>query len=144
LTPNAEALAMRTDRLRTNQLSPEAYRWYIDYLGAMDRKDLDAYGAFLADDCALRMNNQPPTAGKHAVLRGLDAYWRSFGTIEHDLDNIYGDDRRFALEALNHYTRLDGAAVTLRAVAFTDRDDAGLVTSVRLYTDTGPLFAPGG
>ncbi|GAA0603874.1 hypothetical protein GCM10009416_46880 [Craurococcus roseus] len=42
------------------------------------------------------------------------------------------------------YTRLDGGAVTLRAAAFTDRDEAGLVTSVRLYTDTGPLFAPGG
>jgi len=135
---------MRTDRLRTNQLSPGAYRWYLDYLGAMDRKDLDAYGAFLAGNCALQMNNQPPTAGKEAVLRGLAAYWRSFGAIEHDLDNIYGDDRRFALEALNHYRRLDGGAVTLRAVAFTDRDEAGLVTSVRLYTDTGPLFAPDG
>lgn len=135
---------MRTDRLRTNQLSPEAYRWYLDYLGAMGRKDLDAYGAFLADGCALRMNNQPPVIGKEAVLGGLAAYWQSFGGVEHDLDNIYGDDRRFALEALNHYRRLDGGAVTLRAVAFTDRDGAGLVLSVRLYTDTGPLFAPGG
>jgi ketosteroid isomerase-like protein len=135
---------MRTDRLRTNQLSPGAYRWYLDYLGAMDRKDLNAYGAFLADGCALQMNNQPPTVGKEAVLQGLAAYWRSFGSVEHDLDNICGDDRRFALEALNHYTRPDGDAVTLRAVALTDRDEAGLVTSVRLYTDTGPLFAPGG
>ena len=135
---------MRTDRLRTNQLSPEACRWYLDYLSAMDRKDPDAYGAFLADGCVLQMNNQPPVVGKAAVQEGLAAYWRSFGAIEHDLDNIYGDDRRFALEALNHYTRLDGGAVTLRALAFTDRDEAGLVTSVRLYTDTGPLFAPKG
>lgn len=134
---------MRTDRLRTNQLSPEAYRWYLEYLGAMDRKDLDAYGAFLAENCVLQMNNQPPVTGKEAVLGGLATYWQSFGGVEHDLDNIYGDDRRFALEALNHYRRLDGGAVTLRAVAFTDRDEAGLVTSVRLYTDTGPLFAPG-
>lgn len=136
---------MRTDRLRTNQLSPEAYRWYLDYLGAMDRKDLDAYGAFLAEGCAMRMNNAAPTVGKAAVLQALGAYWQSFGGIEHDLDNIYGDDRRFALEALNHYRRLDGGGgATPRAVAFTDRDEAGLVTSVRLYTDTGPLFAPEG
>lgn len=78
------------------------------------------------------------------MLRGLGAYWQSFGTVEHDLDNIYGDDRRFALEALNHYRRLDGGAVTLRAVALTDCDGAGLATSVRLHTDTGPLFAPRG
>lgn len=47
-----------------------------------------------------------------------------------------------SLEALNHYTRRDGAIVTLRAVALTDRNEAGLVTSARLYTDTSPLFAP--
>ena len=135
---------MRTDRLRTNQLSPGAFRWYLDYLDAMDRKDLEAYGAFLAESCALQMNNQPPTVGKAAVLQGLGAYWQTFGSIEHDLDNIYGDDHRFALEALNHYRRLDGRAVTLRAVAFTDRDKAGLVTAVRLYADTAPLFAPNG
>ncbi len=135
---------MRTDRLRTNQLSPGAYRWYLDYLGAMDRKDLDAYGAFLAEGCALQMNNQPPAVGKEAALRGSAAHWQSFGAVEHDLDNIYGDDRRFALGALNRHRRLDGGAVTLRAVAFTDRGETGLVTSVHLYTDTGPLSAPGG
>lgn len=90
------------------------------------------------------MDNQPPTKGKAAVLQGLAAHWRSFGGVEHDLENIYVDDRRFALEALNRCTRLDGGAVTLRAVASTDRDGAGLVTSVRLYTDTGPLFAAEG
>jgi hypothetical protein len=84
----AEADAMRTDRLRTNQLSPEAYRWFLDYLGAMDRKDLDAYGALLAEGCELRMNNQPPTSGKDTVLQDLGAYWQSFGAVEHDLDNI--------------------------------------------------------
>ena len=66
---------------------------------------------------------------------------RRFGELEHDLRNIYGSDQAFCLEALNHYTRADGEAVTLRAVAFTDRNDDGLVTSVRFYTDTSPLFS---
>jgi len=87
------------------------------------------------------MNNADPMAGKDAVLAGLGAYWPSFGTIEHDLLNVYGTDEAYVLEALNHYTRLDGSPVTLRAVAFTDRDADGKVTSVRLYTDTAPLFA---
>lgn len=134
---------MRTDRLRMNQLSPEGLAWYLDYLAAMDRKDVAAYGGFLAEACELRINSAPPTIGKPAILQALGAYWQSFGSIEHDLENIYGDDRRFALEALNHYTRLDGKPVTLRAVACTDRDAAGLAASVRLYTDTAPLFAAG-
>ena len=118
-----------------------AYDWYLDYLDALDAKDVDRYGGFLADTVVLQQNNQDPVSGKDTVLEGLAAYWQSFGALEHDLLNIYGSDDAFVLEALNHYTRADGAPVTLRAVAFTDRDDDGKVTSVRFYTDTGPLFA---
>lgn len=78
--------------------------------------------------------------GKQAVLQAPGYYWPTFGSLKHDLLNIYGTDRSFAREALNHYTRKDGELVTLRAVAFTDRDEQGLVTSVRLYTNTAPLF----
>lgn len=132
---------MKTQNLRVNQLSPSAYAWYRDYL---DAKDVERYGAFLADDCTLVMNNAEPVHGKAAVLAGLAQYWGSFGGLEHDLLNIYGTDRAFMFEALNHYTRLDGQAVTVRAVALTDRDDSGKATSVRLYSDTAPLFTPAG
>ena len=43
---------MRTDRLGTDRLSPGAYRRCLDRLGALDRKDPDACGAF------------PPTAAR--------------------------------------------------------------------------------
>lgn len=131
---------MKTDNLRVNQLSPAAYDWYRAYLQALDAKSLERYGTFLADDCVMQMNNDAPVRGKGAVLAALGQYWGTFGSLEHDLLNIYGTDTRFMLEALNHYTRRDGKAVTLRAVALTDRDAAGLVFSFRLYTNTTPLF----
>jgi hypothetical protein len=123
---------MKTDSLRINQLSPETYESYLDYLQAMDAKDLDAYGGFLADDVELQMNNSEPMVGKIAVLAGLGQYWPTFGTIEHDLLKIYGEDDHYVLEALNHHATLDGRAVTLRAVAITDRNPSGLAESVRL------------
>jgi ketosteroid isomerase-like protein len=132
---------MKTDDLRINQLSTEAYDWYLAYLTALDAKDVEDYGTYLADDCVMQQNNDDPVQGKPAILEGLAGYWSTFGELEHDLRNIYGSDPAFYLEALNHYTRADGEAVTLRAVAFTDRNDDGLVTSVRLYTDTSPLFS---
>jgi ketosteroid isomerase-like protein len=132
---------MKTTDLRINELSSTAYDAYLRYLTAMDAKDLERYGEFLADDVVLQMNNAEPTVGKAAVLAGLAQYWPSFATIEHDLLNIYGTDDHYVLEALNHYTTHDGRAVTLRAVAFTDKDADGQVESVRLYTDTTPLFA---
>ena len=132
---------MITKNLRVNQLSREAFDWYLRYLGAMDRLDLDAYLGFLSEDCAMRFNNGPALAGKPAIRAMLEGYWKSFAAIEHDLVNIYGDDKRFALEADNHYRRHDGGAVTVHAVALTDRTPQGLVSSVRVYADATPLFS---
>ena len=132
---------MKTDNLHANQLGPEAYAWYLDCLAAMDARDVEGYGRFLAEQCELRFNNEPPTQGRDAILERLRGYWQSFATIDHDLLNIYGTDQAFMLEALNAYTRLDGKPVTCRAVALTDRGVDGLVTSVRIYTDVSPLFA---
>lgn len=127
--------------LRVNQLSEAGFDWYRSYLEAMDALDIDRLADFLAEDCVMQMNNDPPVEGKATIVAGLTGYWQSFASIEHDLLNIYGDDRRFALEALNHYRRHDGKPVTLRAVAFTDRGANGLASSIRLYTDMQPLFA---
>lgn len=132
---------MKSGNLRINQLSPKTYEWYLAYLQAMDSKNVERYGTFLADDCVMQFNNNAPVQDKGVIVQFLSDYWATFDTIEHDLLNIYGTDSAFVLEALNHYKRNDGNNVTLRAVAFTDRNKEGLATSVRLYTDTTPLFA---
>lgn len=132
---------MKTNQLRINALSTSGFAWYLSYLTALDAKDIEAYGAFLDDACVMYQNNTGPVEGKAAILAGLSQYWATFGTLEHDLLNIYGTDTSFMLEALNHYTRKDGTAVTLRAVALTDRNRDGRVTSIRLYTDAAPLFS---
>jgi hypothetical protein len=62
-------------------------------------------------------------------------------SLLHEPLNIYGNDRHFVLEALNHYDDTDGTRFTVRATAWTDRGDDGLVTSVRLYQDLSPLYA---
>lgn len=133
---------MKTHNLTVNQLADADYAWYLEYLDALDRKDIDAYSEFLADDVSLQMNDDAPVVGKQQVVEGLRGYWQSFGRLEHDLLAIVGDERAFALEARNHYTRLDGAEVTLLAVAFTERNPDGQVTAVRLHSNVSPLFAP--
>ena len=109
----------------------------------LDTLDIEAYGKFLAQDCSVQSNNDPPMEGKEVVIQGLADYWTTFASRKHDLLNIYGSDSSFVLEALNQYKRNDGQEVTIRAVAFTDRNTEGLVTSVRFYTDTTPLFIKG-
>ena len=67
----------------------------------------------------MQSNNNPPVEGKAAIVQFMTNYWTTFASLEHDLLNIYGNDSCFVLEALNHYQRNDGQAVTLRTVAFT-------------------------
>ncbi|MBX7481666.1 nuclear transport factor 2 family protein [Qipengyuania qiaonensis] len=132
---------MITSNLRINQLSPEAYETYRAYLAALDARDVEAYGEFLAEEVSMQFGNEDPVQGKAAVLAMLAGYWQSFASIEHDLKNIYGTDESYVLEADNHYGRHDGRRVTVRAVAFTDRNEEGLVINVRVFGDTSPVFA---
>ncbi|MEM7574741.1 MAG: nuclear transport factor 2 family protein [Bacteroidota bacterium] len=131
---------MKTQNLKVNQLSADAYRNYLSYLRAMDNKDVETYGQFLADDVEMWFNNEQFGSGKEKILKGLADYWQSFASIEHDLTNIYGSDRNYVLEALNHYKRHDEKDATVKAVAFTDLNEKGKVKSVRLYMDMAPVF----
>ena len=132
-------------KLRVNQLSAEVWAWYQDYLDALDAYDMDRYAAFLAEDVAVQFNNDPPMRGRQEAVTGLGRFWGAVSglgyTLLHEPLTIYGDDRGFVLEALNHYDSADRARITVRAAAFTDRGDDGRVTSVRLYQDVSPLFA---
>jgi hypothetical protein len=89
----------------------------------------------------MHFNNVEMAPDKEAMVTALGEYWKSYAGLQHELLNIYGTGSAFMLEALNHYTRHDGKAVNLRAVALTDRNSDGLVTSVRVYSDTAPLFS---
>ena len=128
---------MKTGKLRINQLSDQAYKWYLSYLQAIDTKNIEVYGTFLANDCVMQFNNNCPVQGKLAILQDLSNYWTTFEDLTHDLLNIYGSDSSFVLEALNHYKRQDGKLVTAPAVALSDRNSTGLVTSIRLYQKAG-------
>ncbi|MGD1834990.1 MAG: nuclear transport factor 2 family protein [Nitrososphaeraceae archaeon] len=134
-------LEVQINNLRINQLSKETFEWYISYLNTVDIKDLKSYSTYLSDNCIMQINNNQPTEGKDSILKDLSSFWKSFDKVTHDLLNIYGNDYSFVLEALNHFIKNNGKHITIRAVAFTDRNNEGLVSSVRLYADLSPLFS---
>lgn len=131
---------MRLDRLAENRLSREAFGWVLGFLTTVDSRDQYALARFLAERCTLQVNNDPLLEGRRTAVRRLVYLAPSFRTLEHELLNAYGTERAIALEGLSHCTRADATPVTLRVAMFIDRDERGLVTSVRLYTDTTDLY----
>lgn len=130
------------DELRINQLSPDAFTWYQAYLRSVDEQDASAFGSFLADDATFPIGNQPPVQGKQAIIDGLKQFWTTYNGEEHILHAMLGTDRCFALKATNVFNRLRGKQVALPAVAITERNEHGLVTSFRVFIDIAPLYAP--
>ena len=134
-----------TDSLRINQLGDKAWASYQDYLDALDAYDIDRFATFLADDIVVRFNNDEPITGKTIAVESMGGFWQSIRgmgfTLTHEPINIYGDDNAYVLEALNHYDHADRGRITIHAVAFTDRDPDGRVTSIRVYQDLTPLYA---
>lgn len=137
---------MNLDKLRINQLDTETWDFYQRYLDALDRYDLEGYTALLADDVQIQFNNDAPVVGIDVATEALGQFWGSVTamgySLLHEPLNIYGDDRHWVMEALNHYDAADGTRITVRATAWTDRGPDGAVTSVRLYHDLSPLYAP--
>jgi ketosteroid isomerase-like protein len=135
---------MDLGKLRVNQLTAAGWDWYQRYLTALDAYDIDEYASYLSPEVVVRFNNDAPLEGLDAVREGLGGFWGSVTAmgyrLVHEPLNVYGDDRRFVLEALNHYDTGDGRRITVRATAWTDRDDDGQVVSVRIYQDLAALY----
>ena len=137
---------MNLDQLRINQLTADGWAFYKQYLEVLDRYDVEAYTALLADDVRIQFNNDEPMTGREIAKAGLGRFWASVTamgyTLLHEPLNIYGDDQHWVMEALNHYDTADGRRITVRATAWTDRGSDGKVASVRLYQDLSALYAP--
>lgn len=133
-----------TQNLRVNQLTPDAWAFYETYLDTLDRYDIEEFASFLADDVSVQFNNDDPMTGKATAVAGMGQFWTSIQAMGYELKheplNIYGTDHAYVLEALNHYDTMDGRRITIRAVAFTDRNTEGAVISIRVYQDLAPLY----
>ena len=132
---------IRNDKLRINQLSEKTFQWYIGYLNAIDKRDIESYANYLSDDCSMRINNDLPVSGKDHIIKHLTSLWTLYKEDTHDLLNIYGTDSSFSSEIINHFILEDGKEILINAVACVDRNEEGLLTSVRLYSDFSPLFS---
>lgn len=133
---------MNLSHLVLNQLNEPTTKFYLEYLRAIDDKDIERFAAFLSDDVWLNLNEHAPVKGKEGVVEMLQEHWKSFDRLSHRPLVILGNDRHIAMEAYNDYRRVDGSDVTVRAAAFTALDEAGSVRDIRIYSDVSAVFGP--
>lgn len=94
------------------------------------------------DDCSVQINNNMPVYSKFAIERAFIEYLRNFRSLSYEILNISGTDRSSAVEALFTYVCNDGSVEVVQHAYFCERDETGLLTSVRLYGDTTRILKP--
>lgn len=128
-----------------NQLPPSTTSWLARVLFALDSKDVDAYCSFMSPAATISFNNGinlgPNMSGVAAVREGLRSYWQGFKSIRHEELTMFGSETNLVHEALNHYETLDGRQVTVKAVAFIDRDSEGRIEAMRIYNDQSAVWS---
>jgi ketosteroid isomerase-like protein len=105
-----------------------------------DAKDVSALAAFMTDDVRLRLGNAEMVQGKPAFVAAVDGFLASVAGFRHEVLNVWSDGDALIAEFDVHYTRLDGAEVTVPCCnVFRLRD--GLVAEYRSYIDATPVYA---
>lgn len=83
-----------------------------DYFSVADRKDLDAFALFFAEDAVFRFGNYPVWEGRAMIKQQIGGIFDSLAGISHrDLEIHQGKDKDVIIvNGIVTYKRLDGIA----------------------------------
>ena len=108
---------------------------------AVDTKDAEAFGAFLADDARLTFGNAEPLLGAEAIVAGIGAFFSTIDGLRHRIVNQWYADAETVAETEVTYQRLDGKSVTVPAVSIWRTREDGLIDDYRIFVDLAPVYA---
>ena len=83
-----------------------------------------------------------PIYSKHAIALAFAERMKTFRSMSYELMSAFGTDRHSVVEALFNYVCHDGSIEVVQHAYICERDEAGLLTSVRLYGDTSRISKP--
>lgn len=133
---------MDSPALGNRLVSADCRAWHLQFNEALASRDLERYLGFLHDDCSLQINNEMPVYSKRAIKSSYAQYLTSFQALSYEIMNILGDDRKSVCELLYTYSCNDGSTEVVQTAYMVDRNEAGLLTSVRVYGNGARVFKP--
>jgi ketosteroid isomerase-like protein len=114
-------------------------------LDAVENRDLESMGAFVADDLHFRFGNADPTDTKADFAATMDAFVSGIAGLRHEVIDMWqlqeGNTIALIVTMDVHYKRLDGHQLVLPCCdVFRVRD--GLIYDYRIYMDVNPVITP--
>lgn len=107
---------------------------------AIDKKDVDSFVSFLADDCRFAFGNNPAAEGKDATKETVSGFFSAIKGLTHSDLEFFEDKNAVIVKGNVTYTRRDDSQLT---VPFCNvfRIENDLITEYLIYVDTSELFS---
>jgi ketosteroid isomerase-like protein len=80
---------------------------------SIDRKDVDAFLAFLSDEAVFRFGNGAPVRGKDLIREAVEGFFASIKAIRHDLRESWDAQDALVGHGMVTYTRHDSSTLTV-------------------------------
>jgi ketosteroid isomerase-like protein len=114
--------------------------WLREHYARVDANDFAYVLAKFADDIEVRFGIRPPATGKDAVRDVLADVHRPFESSLHRFTNVWEQGATTLVEFDVTYTLNDRSLVRMETFSVLERE-GGLIKSLRVYIDEGPLRA---
>ncbi len=124
-------------------MNPQDHPWLTDLFRAIDRKDINAYLAFMTPDAVFRFGSSPGIRGHDAIRAAVADFYDTFHALSHELDRAWAGADTLVVEGRTTYTRHDGSTVT---VPFADvfELEGDRIAHYAIYADIAPLYETAG
>jgi ketosteroid isomerase-like protein len=111
-----------------------------DLLASIDRKDVQAFTAFLTPDASFRFGNNAAVVGREAIEAAVAAFFRAIQKVSHDLENQWSLPDTAICMGVVTYTRHDGSTLKVPFANVMKLRPSG-IHDYRIFTDNSALFA---
>ena len=121
-------------------VTTETPAWLNELMACIDRRDAEAFGAFLTEDACFYFANAPEVSGREAIVAAVRGFFEAIAGIQHKVHVTLGTPDCLAFRGDATYTRLDGGEVTVPFANIFELK-GGLISDYRIYSDLTPLWA---
>ncbi len=113
--------------------------WVRTLFDHVDAKETNGWLEYLSNDARFYFGNAPPLAGKNAIREGVNEFFSTLSSINHDLAEILTLRDTVICRGEVTYTRLDGSTLTIPFANVLKLDGHGLIREYLIYADTSEL-----
>ena len=115
-----------------------APHWIAPLFAAIDAKDTDAFGGFLAADASFRFGNWEAVSGAANVCAVVAGFFDSVAALSHRLEAVLQDGDGVVAHGTVTYTRHDGSTLSV-PFANVFRTDGERISVYLIFADVSQL-----